>query len=212
MYNTTTLTGTRSSQTSAEGFKKAFAVIGTVILGTGSAYGMDRAEVWRHHLQPRVGFVVDSPEKVSANSSHADVRTPAEHVENIRKVLNPAIADLANLFDISRQAIYKWLSGESSPEPEKMDRLLELSRIADAFSAANILRAGSMLKMKTFDGRSLMDLLKAGESCSAQVATLIAEAKAMEASYGRSGIAESKAKPTSDWQSSISIPGFPEEA
>lgn len=188
----------------------AFAIISTVLLGTGSAYGMDRAEVWRYHLQPRVALVFARTDTSGDAATRLDVRTPAEHIENIRAVLNPSVADLAHLFDISRQAIYKWLSSESTPEPAKLKKIATLSHIADAFRNASISRTGAMLKMQTFNGRSLMDLLKSGEDCAGSVATLIAEAKAMEASYDRSGIASSKARPTNDWQSSISIPGTPE--
>lgn len=191
--------------------KTAFAVISTLLVGTGSAYLMDRTEEWRHHIQPRVTFVVDKSAESSDRFSAPDVRSSAEHIENIRSVLSPSVADLANLFDITRQAVYKWLSGDSIPEPEKLHRIVKLSQIADAFNAAKISRAGSLLKMKTFNGRSLMDLLKTGEDCTAQVAALIAEAKVMEASYKRSGLASSNAKPTSDWQSYVSIPGSPEQ-
>lgn len=191
--------------------KTAFAVISTLLVGTGSAYSMDRTEEWRHHIQPRVTFVVDKSAESSDHFSAPDVRSSVEHIENIRSVLSPSVADLANLFDITRQAVYKWLSGDSIPEPEKLHRIVKLSQIADAFNAAKISRAGSLLKMKTFNGRSLMDLLKTGEDCTAQVAALIDEAKAMEASYKRSGLASSKAKPTSDWQSYVSIPGSPEQ-
>ena len=52
-----------------------------------------------------------------------------------------------------------------------------------------------------------MDLLKTGDDCTAQVLALISEAKAMEASYQKSGLASSKAKPTNDWQAYVSIPG-----
>ena len=61
--------------------------------------------------------------------------------------------------------------------------------------------------MKAFNGQSLLDLLKTDKDCTAQVSALISEAKAMEVSYQKSGLATSKAKPTNDWQASISIPG-----
>lgn len=40
--------------------KAAFAVIGTILVSTGSVYGLDRAEAWRHHIQPRVQFILDA--------------------------------------------------------------------------------------------------------------------------------------------------------
>jgi hypothetical protein len=203
---------TRPVQPMAPTAKAAFAMIGTVLLGTGSVYGMDRAEVWRRHLQPRVPFILDAADASFDTTERPDVRTAAEHIENIRSMLNPSVADLAALFDVSRQAIYKWLSGDSTPEQDKRGRIVELSRIADAFRTAGVSRAGSLLKMKTFGGRSLMDLVKSGENRSKHVAALINEASAMDASYKQSGLSTSKSKPSSDWQSSISIPGSPEQA
>src|SRR5690606_28155131 len=86
-----------------------------MLVGTGSAYGMDRLVPLLPHLQHRVSFIPDAgiqgngPERI-------DVRPPLEHLENIRTVLNPAVSDLASVFDVSRQAIYKWLSSDSRPE------------------------------------------------------------------------------------------------
>ena len=190
--------------------KVTFAVIGTILFGTGSVYALDRAESWRHHIQPRVPFIVDAANAQVDNAARPDVRTASEHIQSIRSVLNPAIADLAGLFDVSRQAIYKWLSGDSTPEPDKLKRIVELSKIADAFQAAGVSRAGTLLKMQAFAGLSLMDLIKSGENRSEHVAALISEAKAMEASYKQSGLEKSKSEPSSDWQSSISIPGSSE--
>jgi hypothetical protein len=184
-------------------------IMAFVLLGTGSDLGIDRAEYWRDYIQPRVPFIVDA---APDNREHLDLRTPTAHIENVRSVLNPSVADLANLFNISRQAVYKWLSGDSAPEPDKLSRITELSRIADAFHAAGIERPEALLKMKTFGGRSLLDILKAGENSQKHVSVLISEAQAMEASYKRSGLATSKSKPTSDWLSTISIPSSSEHS
>lgn len=187
-------------------------VITSILIGTGSVYGMDRADSWRAHLQARMPlhFDVDGPVSSGEETQRPDLRSPAEHLANIRNVLNPAVADLAVLFDVSRQAIYKWLAGSSIPEGDKHQRIADLSKIADAFLAADVSRAGTLLKMKTFAGRSLLDLLKNGENTEDHVISLIREAKAMEASYKQSGLENSRAKPTSDWQSSLSIPGSAE--
>lgn len=181
--------------------------VSLVLLGTGSVYEVDRAEAWRNYVQPRVPFILDAADILAPTADRPDVRMAAEHLENIRRVLNPYVADLASLFEVSRQAVYKWLSGNSNPEPEKLARIAELSRIADVFRAAGVSHAGVMLKMKAFGGRSLMELIKIGGNRADHVDTLIAEAKLMEASYKRSGLESSKAKATSDWKSAISIPG-----
>jgi transcriptional regulator with XRE-family HTH domain len=201
---------TRPVQSVRPEAKTAFAVIGMILVGTGSLYELDRTESWKHHIQPRVPFILDAADASRGGAECPDVRNASEHIESIRNVLNPAITDLAGLFDVSRQAIYKWLSGDSTPEPDKLNRIVELSRIADAFQAAGVSRAGALLKMKAFAGRSLIDLIKSGENRSEHLAALISESKSMEASYKQSGLATSKSKSSSDWQSSISIPGSSE--
>ena len=191
--------------------QKTFAIMSTVLISTGSTYGVDHAEVWRCFIQPRISFYIEKSDIPITKVSKVDVRSPAQHINNIRSVLDLPISDLANLLDVSRQAVYKWISNSATPESEKFDRIAALSRIADKLEEAHVSRAGSLLKMKTFDGYSLLDLLKSGEDCHKQVQILINEASLMESSYLRSGLASSKAEPTSDWQSYVSIPGSLEE-
>ena len=116
-------------------------------------------------------------------------------------------SDLTGLFRVSRQTIHAWLSGELTPEPDRLNQINELRKIADAFQASGVSRAGILMKIKAFDGRSLLDLLKTGENRSEHVMALISEGKAMEASYRQSGLAASKSKSSGDWQSYFSIPG-----
>ena len=81
---------------------------------------------------------------------------------------------------------------------------------ADAFLKAGVTRASSLLKMKAFEGRSLLDLVATGQLVSEHTQTLIAEAQAMDAAYSRSGLAKSKATPSDDWRAELSIPGSSE--
>lgn len=189
----------------------AIAIIGSLLLGTGTAYLVDRLESWEPLLRHRVSLTFDdSPASPAPGISRADVRTAGEHIENIRKVLNPSVSDLASIFEVSRQAIYKWLSSDSTPEAEKLARIRELSRIADAIGSAGIVRTSALLKLKAFDGLSLMDLIKSGEYQPAHVTALIQEAETMESAYTASGLSSSKAPPTTDWQTSVSIPSSSE--
>jgi len=105
-----------------------------------------------------------------------DIRTVAEHINNIRHILGTSISDLGNIFDVSRQAIYNWLAESSIPRQEKLARIIALSMIADQLKQANISRARSLFKMKTFSGRSLMDLVVSGEYTNEHVSALINEA------------------------------------
>lgn len=178
-----------------------------VLTSTGSVYPQEEARNWRQYLEPRVYFIIEGKEPLET----VDVRSPIEHLENIRSVLNPPISELANFFEVSRQAIYKWLAKESSPEPDNLTRITMLSNIADAFKKAGIQRAGALLNMKAFDGQSLFDLLKSGKPYEKEIQDLISEAKIIEASYLQSGLSQSNAEPTSDWKASVSIPAYREE-
>ncbi len=175
--------------------------------GTGSVFAISRAGDWPRMLKARVPFHVDVVMADNSQEQRPDLRSASDHLGNIRQVLNPAIADLATVFGVSRQAIYKWIGGEAKPEPDKFGRILALSQAADAFREAGITRASSMLKMKAFEGRSLMNLAAAGQLLPSHIQSLIAEAQAMDAAYDRSGLARSKAKPSDDWRTEISIPG-----
>ncbi len=192
----------------------AFALLGSALAvgGTGSVFDLSRAGDWRRMLEARVPFHFDVDVGMAdvSQKPRPDLRSASDHLGNIRQVLNPAISDLATVFGVSRQAIYKWIGGEATPEPDKFERIRALSHAADAFRDAGITRASSMLKMKAFEGRSLLDLAAAGQLLQSQILSLIAEAQAMDAAYERSGLAKSKAKPSDDWRTEVSIPGFPE--
>lgn len=183
----------------------AVVVIACALGGTGSVFALSHANEWGKLLDTRVPYF--DVQTADVDAARPDIRSAAEHLANIRQVLNPAIADLATVFGVSRQAIYKWIGGESTPEDDKLERIRSLSLAADAFQKAGVARASSLLKMKTFDGRSLLDLVAAGQLVPEHTQTLIAEAQAMDAAYSRSGLAKSKAAPSDDWRAELSIPG-----
>jgi transcriptional regulator with XRE-family HTH domain len=207
-----TPTNSRTSTTAPISLAAAFVMLGSNVLGsgTGSVLDLSRASEWSRRVQARAPLQIDVVTDGDIQVSRPDVRSAAQHLANIREVLQPAIADLATVFGVSRQAIYKWIGGESTPEDDKLDRIRSLSLAADAFQKAGVARASSLLKMKAFEGRSLMDLAAAGQLLPSHIQSLIAEAQAMDAAYDRSGLAKSKAKPSDDWRAEVSIPGSPE--
>ena len=183
------------------------AVMGLLVAGTGSAYPIHDADSWFKTVKPRVSFSLAKESKTHKNEERLDVRTSVEHIENIREILNPSMTDLAAVFGVSRQAVYKWISRDSEPEPATQLKVSMLSRVADQLNAANVERAGSLVKMKAFEGRSLMDLVKLGISSSDHISALIAEAARMQSNYSDSGVRSSKAIPSDSWKSYVSIPG-----
>lgn len=186
----------------------AVVVIACALGGTGSVFALSHANEWGKMLDTRVPYF--DVQTADADAVRPDIRSAAEHLANIRQVLNPAIADLATTFGVSRQAIYKWIGDESTPEDDKLERIRSLSFAADAFQKAGVTRASSFLKMKAFEGRSLLDLVAAGQLLPEHTQTLIAEANTMDAAYSRSGLAKSKAVASDDWRAELSIPGSSE--
>lgn len=182
-------------------------VLGAALLfsGSGSVFDFLQATKWQKVVEARTAISVDV--KQTTEIAPTDLRTPTEHLSNIKEVLNPAISNLATVFGVSRQAIYKWMNSESTPEPENLQRIVALSHAADSFHNAGITNAATLLKIKAFDGLSLLDLVAADQLLPAHIDSLIAEAHAMDAAYDRSGLAQSKAKPSDDWRSEVSIPG-----
>ena len=181
--------------------------------GTGSIYDIARIDKWRDAMQNATPLIIEiqkcSTPKIERDA-HVDVRSAAEHLANIRRVFNPAVSDLATAFGVSRQAIYKWIGNEANPEPEKLARIRMLSQAADEFDNAGISRAPSMLKMKAFSGKSLLDLVASGQASLEHVHVLASEAKAMENAYKRSSATRKTTPASDDWRSEISIPGLPE--
>lgn len=206
--HTSTLPARRFMQISRPVGAAAVVVIAWALGGTGSVFPLARANAWREMVDARVPYF--DVQVADADATRPDIRSAAEHLANIRRVLNPAIADLAAAFGVSRQAIYKWIGEESTPESEKFERIRLLSAAADAFQNAGVIRAPALLKMKVFDGRSLMDLVATDQLSPEHMQSLIAEAQAMDGAYGRSGLAKSKAMPSDDWLAELSIPGSAE--
>ncbi len=140
-----------------------------------------------------------------------DVRAPLEHLNNIRTVLHLSIAEIAHVCDVSRQAVYKWLSQDAKPEPDNIKYICTLSYVADEFKKAGVIRSGSLLTVKAFKDLSLIDLIKAGKPHDECLKALIKEARSMEDAYNNSGLASSQRKPTKDWRSAFAGPAYRED-
>jgi len=143
---------------------------------------------------------------IAMDTARPDHRSTAEHLATIREVLKPTMTALAKAFNVSRQEVYRWVRGESIPGERESAGIRSLSLAADAFHAAGLSRPEVLLGMKAFDGRSMLDLVSAGQLSGEHAQLLIAEARAMDAGYNRSGLATSKAEPSNDWRAELSIP------
>lgn len=87
---------------------------------------------------------------------------PAEELRYIRRHLCLNMSDLASLLGVSRPTAYAWLDGDE-PEEAHYHSIVRLSRIAKQFESLHLANIGKLLRRPVFDGRSLLDKLKASE-------------------------------------------------
>ena len=177
--------------------------------GTGANYSVRDVNQWRNYVQPKVQFGLSRSEtSESAENELVDVRTISEHLNNVRSTLSPSMSELAKDLGITRQALYKWLSGESQPDDvSKAGYIFELSKVADRFNEAGVENAKLMVKMKAFDGLSIIDLIKQNNDWESSVSVLIEESRLLKEAGARANLVGSKSAPSDTWMSSVSIPG-----
>lgn len=122
------------------------------------------AELNKWVYDPRI-HVEPSREK------QVDMRSPSEHVANIRDVFDINISDLASILWVTRPTVYAWLAG-NEPKGEAVIRIQQLSRVADKFNQANIIRLDKLVHRPILNGCSLLDILKTDENPVAALDTL----------------------------------------
>lgn len=99
--------------------------------------------------------------------------TPAADLARIREVLKPAVLELANLFGVSRQAVYDWQAG-AQPSAEAATRLAELARAADVFAEAGVTVNAKTLRRKVAGGGTLLDAVLNGGNAVQLAQSLVA--------------------------------------
>jgi transcriptional regulator with XRE-family HTH domain len=108
---------------------------------------------------------------ISLNSralAQLNVRSAIETLSRIREVFKFSISDLAAACQVSRQAVYKWISGESSSlEHGNQSRLDDLYAAAELFAARGAVGSPTLLKRRNNAGRTLVETMRAGESAQA---------------------------------------------
>ena len=133
-------------------------------IGTGGELSLDHLQRSAQQVQHRVSaFEIAEVDQI---------RTPCENLSHIRKVLRPAVSDLATTFGVSRQSVYNWLNGEPVAN-ENAAKLQDLARAADVLAHEGVSINSALLKRKFANGRTLMQVAQAGESARAAALMLI---------------------------------------
>jgi hypothetical protein len=87
--------------------------------------------------------------------------TVAENIGRIRAVLIPAVTDLADLLNVSRQAVYDWQAGKPIAA-ENSTRLEELAKAADLLAIEGLRGTSQTLRRPIKNGKTFFDLVKEG--------------------------------------------------
>lgn len=177
------------------------------LFGTGSSFPLDYAQKWKEYIKPSLQVELDNSFGCTNGILDVDTRTISHHIKNIRSILVIPMSELARDIGVTRQALYKWLSGESQPEDKNNRTYIEaLSNIADQFSNAGISNAKLLVKMKAFNGHSLLDIVKNNGEWHRNVNILIEESKKSESAGRKVNSIIKNSIPNEGWRSSISIP------
>lgn len=135
------------------------AIVVPLLIGVAGTGGImtahSAAELSRWLYDPRIHIEPSRTKQI-------DMRSPAEHVANIRDVFAINMSDLASVLGVTRPTVYAWLTGQE-PKEEAVKRIQQLSRAADKFDQANISRLDKLVHRPILNGRSLLDILKSDE-------------------------------------------------
>lgn len=90
------------------------------------------------------------------------VTSVSEQIQHIQNNLRLNMSALAELIDVSRPSLYKWLKGEPPHSPEVLNKISWLHNQASRIETLNLVRADILIKRPVFNGQSLFDFLKVG--------------------------------------------------
>lgn len=170
MYARTDVASARTSRTgtpfaSSAGSAKAFAALSFAYCVVGTMGMLTPEMMAQREVTSNRGLQYKHPAKAAAGVPQAAAialqPTPAQDVARIRHVLKPTVLELANLFGVSRQAVYDWQSG-AQPNAPIGARLAQLARAADVFAEAGVAVKTQTLRRKMAGGASLLDAVLNG--------------------------------------------------
>lgn len=82
-----------------------------------------------------------------------------ERVARIRASLGLNVSETARVLGVQRPTVYAWLAGQSRPQRSHWLRLIAIEEVAEAWLHISALPLGEEVRLPTFGGRSLVDLL-----------------------------------------------------
>lgn len=80
--------------------------------------------------------------------------------DRLKRVFGLSISKQAQIFGVSRQAIYNWRNGEE-PTGKNLEALMDLNNAAELFETEGVQVTGLLMKRPFSQGKSLLDLMEA---------------------------------------------------
>jgi transcriptional regulator with XRE-family HTH domain len=162
-------------QPSKAQFWGTVSLLGALVAGTGGIFDVDNtAKVPYLTNCSIVRLKVAEGEEVSPVR---DALSIAERLQHLRDVLGLKMSELADIFGVSRQAAYAWLSG-TIPKGEIVKKIWTFSNDVEKLRRAGVSRPELFTHRPVLqDGRSLFDLLVDGSPLDKAIAVIISTAE-----------------------------------
>lgn len=156
--------------------------------------GIDRRDTYDIELN------IFGPRVFTSGSVESRAREIVSQIDTIQSQLKLGISGIASLLGVSRQAVYKWLSGESSPETTRYSRLLDLLSLSDKCARAGLKKSERVLDVSQDEEGTLRQHFKAGSVTDSLLEKAAKAVMQRELAYAQSGIAESRSPVRDDWR------------
>jgi transcriptional regulator with XRE-family HTH domain len=131
------------------------AFIGFGSAGTGGLEGVRTSYLDRPGYQLFVLIVTDVEARVPDEPSFAD------GMREIKSGFGRTMSSLTEVFGVSRQTLYNWLSGET-PKEQHQGKLIQLAAAAQVFTTKGIKPTSPMLTRTLLHGKSFLQLIAEG--------------------------------------------------
>jgi DNA-binding transcriptional regulator YiaG len=99
---------------------------------------------------------------LKAALAEPDGTSAQQSMQTVREGFGRTMSYLTEVFGVSRQTLYNWLSGEKAPSPEHEDKLHQLEAASHRFMELHFKPSPSQLTRTLAQGKSFLELLAAG--------------------------------------------------
>jgi transcriptional regulator with XRE-family HTH domain len=108
-----------------------------------------------------------------------------QSMQTVREGFGRTMSYLPEVFGVSRQTLYNWLSGEKAPSPEHEGKIRQLEAAAKRFTELGFKPSSSHLTRTLAQGKSFLGLLAAGGDGETTADKLVKLARRGESSRAR---------------------------